>query len=160
MSQENVELARRLFPDGQDLAATFASPEARDTMRATFEPLVQPNFETVGDPGYQMLLGDPNAVSEDPTQLTGFVGIEGFLAIFSEWLSGWESWVLAPTRFIDVDEDRVLVLADVSGRSKAQQVELTIQIANVMTFGSNGRLRRLQLFLRAEDALEAAGLSE
>jgi len=157
MSEENVEMARRFYPARIDLAAVFASPEVLATLRAEFESLVDPAFETVADPSYQMLLGDPDDV-EEPTGLAVY-GLDGFTGIFAEWLSGWESWMFIPVEFIDVDESRVLVVADISGRSKAQQAEMTTRGGNLLTFG-DGRLTRIELFLRQADALKAAGLSE
>jgi hypothetical protein len=153
MSEENVELARRLYPERMDLAATFADSEALEAVQAAFKPLVHPEFEIVADPRYQMLLGEPGE------QLTVFFGIDGFVSAFREWFSEWESWVVTPTDFIDVDDNRVLVVAEISGRSKAQQIDMTVQGGNVLTFG-DGRLTRLELFFRRADALEAAGLSE
>jgi len=158
MSQENVEIARRFYPARVDLAAVFASPETLAALRAEFEPLVDPDFETVPDPRYQMLLGDPDEV-EGPSSLAVFHGLDGFTGTFAEWLSGWDSWMFSPVEFIDVDESRVLVVADISGRSKAQQAEMTIRGGNLLTFGE-GRLTRIELFLRQADALKAAGLSE
>lgn len=152
MSQENVELARRFYLGPIDLAATFADPEALEALRATFEPLVHPKFETVADPRYQMLAGGPS-------QLTGFFGLDGFVRSFGEWVGGWERWVITPTDFIEVDESRVLVVIEISGRSKAQQVDMRSQGGNLLTF-SNGRLTRLELFLSRAEALEAAGVSE
>jgi hypothetical protein len=158
MSQENVEMARRIYPTGIDLAAAFANPEALTALRTEYEPLVDPEFETVADPRYQMLLGGSDEVA-GPSGPATFHGLDGFIGTFAEWLSGWESWMVSPVEFIDVDESRVLVVADISGRSKAQQAEMTTRGGNLLTFG-NGRLTRIELFFRKADALEAAGLSE
>ena len=48
MSQENVEVARRVYPGGVDLVAAIADREA---LNATFGPLVHSDFETVTVPG-------------------------------------------------------------------------------------------------------------
>ncbi len=47
MSEENVEVVRRLFPGTVDLVATLADPGAFEATRVVFEPLVHPDFETV-----------------------------------------------------------------------------------------------------------------
>jgi hypothetical protein len=158
MSEENVEIARRIYPTRIDLAPVFANPKALAALRAEYEPLVDPEFETVADPRYQMLLGDPDGVA-GPSGLATFHGLDGFVGVFAEWLSGWDSWMVSPVDFIDVDESRVVVVADISGRSKAQQVEMTTRGGNILTFG-DGQLTRIELFFRQADALEAAGLSE
>lgn len=150
MSQESVELARGLYAASVDLAAVFADPRALAAFRAGFEPLVHPEFETVVDPDFQMLAGDPTDASRE----TPYYGFEGFTEGFGDWLSGWESWTVVPLNFIDAGEGRVVVELDITGRSRVQQVEMTSRSANVVTF-RDGRLTRLELSLRFEDALKA-----
>jgi hypothetical protein len=67
--------------------------------------------------------------------------------------------VVAPTDFIDVDENRVLVMLGVRARSKTHQVEMPVEGANLLTI-KDGRVARLELFFDRAQALEAAGLSE
>jgi hypothetical protein len=67
--------------------------------------------------------------------------------------------VVTATEFIEVDENRVLVMLDVRARSKTHQVEMPIEGANLMTL-SDGKLARLELFFDREQAREAAGLRE
>ena len=155
MSRETVELARGLYAAGVDLAAVFADPKALAAFRAGFEPLVHPEFETVVDPDFRMLAGDP----ADASRETPYYGFEGFAEGFGDWLSGWESWTVVPLEFIDAGEARVVVELDITGRSRAQGVELTSRGANVVTF-RDGRLTRLELFLRFEDALKVVGSEE
>ncbi len=81
------------------------------------------------------------------------------MATFRDWLSAWESWVVTATDFIDVNENRVLVLLDVRARSKTHHVEMPIEGANLLTL-RDGRLARLELFFDRAQALEAAGLRE
>ena len=76
-----------------------------------------------------------------------------------EWLSAWESWLITPTEFEAVDEERVLVLMEVRARSKTHRVEMPLKGANLLTI-RDGRLARLEMFLDQNEALEAAGLSE
>jgi hypothetical protein len=116
---------------------------------------VHSDFETVAVPG-AIPLSDPAA--EDPTQPT-FSGMDGFRGAFLDWLSAWESWVVTATNFIDVDENRVLVLLDVRARSKTHQVEMPIEGANLLTL-RDGKLARIELFFKRAQAREAAGLRE
>jgi hypothetical protein len=158
MSEENVEVARRLYPGPIDVAATLADREALATVRAAFEPLVHPDFETVIDPGYQMMLGDPGMDAPLGSPSISY-GIDGFVSIFREWLSAWETWVVTPTDFIDVDENRVLVMLDIRARSKTHQVEMPVEAANLLTI-KDGRGARIEFFFERGQALEAAGLRE
>jgi hypothetical protein len=155
MSRENVEIVRRLYPGPVDMVATVADPEAFEATRGVFEPLVHSDFETVTVPG-QIPLSEPG--TENPSQPT-FYGLDGFLGAFRDWLSAWESWVVTPTEFIDVDEDRVLVLIDIRARSKTHQVEMPIEGANLLTLRDR-KVARVELFFDRAEALEAAGLRE
>jgi hypothetical protein len=150
MSQENVEVVRRLYPEGLDLVAALAD---RENFDATLAPLVQPDFEIVTVPGQVPLSG---VGAEDPSRPT-FYGVDGFARSFGEWLTAWESWVITGTDLIDVDESRVLVLLDIRARSKTHQVEMPIEGANLLTL-RGGKLARVELFFDRSQALEAAGL--
>jgi ketosteroid isomerase-like protein len=155
VSQENVEVVRRIYPGPVDLVATVGGPEGFEATRVAFEPLVHPDFETVTVPGQVPLSG---AGAENPSRPI-FYGVDGFVSAFRDWLSAWESWVVTATDFIDVDETRVLVMIDVRARSKTHQVEMPIEGANLMTL-RDGKLARLELFIDRDQALQAAGLSE
>jgi hypothetical protein len=152
MSQENVELARRLFPGEVDVVAVLADRKALD---ATLGPLVQPDFETVTVPGQVPVSG---ADAQDASRPMVH-GLDGFVSGFGDWLSAWETWVVTPTDFIDVDENRVLVMLDIRARSKTHQVEMPVEGANLLTI-NDGRIARIELFFERGEALEAAGLRE
>jgi hypothetical protein len=47
MSEENVNVAKALFPAPLDVAAVFATEEALDAARLQFEHLVDPGLEIV-----------------------------------------------------------------------------------------------------------------
>jgi hypothetical protein len=158
MSQENVEIVRRLYPGTVDLVATLADPGRVEATRAVFEPLVHPDFETVAVAG-QVPLSHAGAEFPEGSSRPTYYGLDGFVAAFLDWLSAWESWAVTATDFIDVDENRVLVLLDVRARSKTHQVEMPIDAANLLTL-RDGRVARLELFFERAQALEAAGLSE
>jgi hypothetical protein len=153
MSRENVETAKMIYPGPLDLTAIFASSEALDAARAQLEPLFEPNFETVHDPtAVGLAVGDPTG--------TGVIeGVEGFIGMWREWLSVWESWVVTPTGFIDVDHQRILVLLTFEGRSQTHGAGMTLDGGNLLSF-RKGKVERLELFFKRGDALQAAGLSE
>ena len=156
MSEENVEIARRIFPGTVDLAALLSNADLLAATRAGIEPFVEPEFETVGDPS-AIPMGPIFGVEDGARGLLA-KGLDGFLDFWREWISAWESWNLGPPEFIDVDEHRVLVSYQVRARSKTDGVEVTIDGANLMTL-RDGKLARLELFFNRENALKAAGLS-
>jgi hypothetical protein len=157
MSEENVEIVRRIFPGDIDLVALFGNADLLNATRAGIEPFVEPEFETIGDPN-AIPMG-PNIGVEGARRDLFAKGIDGFLNFWRDWISAWESWNLGQPEFIDVDEDRVIVSYEVRARSKTDHVEVTIEAANLMTM-RDGKLTSLELFFNREDALEAARLSE
>jgi hypothetical protein len=152
MSQENVEIVRRLYPGTFDLVATLGNREA---LEATLGPLVHPDFETVTVRGQVPVSG---AGAQDASRPVVY-GLDGFVSGFGDWLTAWESWVITATDFIDIDENRVLVMLDVRARSKTHRVEMPVEGANLLTL-RDGRLARLELFFDRAQALQAAGLRE
>ena len=146
MSLENVELARRFYPAPIDMALVLADAEATKAFREQFEPLTQPDFETSVDPA---------AVPLGFGQ--GAYGVDGFLGIFREWVAAFQSWIAEATEFIDVDEDRVLVMCTFMARWEGQQGELRVEGANLLTL-RDGKLARIEHFLDREAALGAAGV--
>jgi hypothetical protein len=158
MSEENVEIVRALFPGTMDMAAVFADPATLSATRSQLEPWFHADFETVADPKMMPVGNLPGEVDEKSLSWT-VRGIDGFVSAWTDFLTDWEAWVVEPTEFIDLDEDRVFVLIEIRGRSKTQQVEMTVESGNVVTL-RDGKVARLQLFFERRAALEAAGLSE
>ena len=156
-----MELARRIYSDEPiDLVSVFSDPALLEGMRAQFEPFFQPDFVTVGDESEVGLeWEDQEAAVPGGSSRPTATGIEGLLTFWRDWLSNWESWVVRPAEFIDVDEQRVLVLLDVKARSKTHRVELPLPSANLLTI-REGKVARLELFTTQSAARKAAGLSE
>jgi ketosteroid isomerase-like protein len=127
----------------------------RDALDANLGPLVESDFETVTVPGQVPVSGAGTQGASPPV----VYGLDGFASGFSDWLTAWETWVVTPTDFIDVDENRVLVMLDVRARSRTHQVEMPVEGANLLTL-RDGRIARIELFFDRSQALEAAGLSE
>jgi uncharacterized protein len=131
MSQENVEIVRRLWE----------AWERRDT-------------EAV------LGLYDPAIVWESGgTGLGGsYRGHEGVRQYFREWLETFEGYDSKAETFIDAG-DKVVVGSRVRGRGKASGVEVGMpgwQVYKVR----NGLVIRVDFFQTEAEALEAAGLSE
>ncbi len=152
MSRENVELARRLYFGEVDLVAVLPDRESLD---ANLGPFVEPNFEIVTVPGQVPVSGAGTKGASPPVAY----GLDGFVSAFGDWLTAWETWVMSPTDFIDVDENRVLVMLDIRARSKTHQVEMPVDGANLLTL-RDGKVARVELYFDRSQALEAAGLRE
>jgi len=154
MSEENLNRVRQLFPAGMDLAAVFANADSLEAARAGYESSFHPDVETLVDPvAAPMVELGPDVDREAAT------GIDGFITLWRDWLTVWETWVLGPPEFVDADEDRVLVLYEVRAQSKTHQVEMRIDTGTVLTL-RDGLITRIELFFERAKALEAAGLSE
>ena len=156
-SEQNVEIVRQIFPGPLDLAALFGNADLLAATREAIEPYMEPEFETIGDPN-AMPMGPSIGVEGGPRGLFA-KGPDGFLDFWREWLSAWETWNLGPPEFIAVDENRVLASYEVRARSKTDQVELTIDAANLITV-REGKVARLELFFNRDNALRAAGLAK
>jgi ketosteroid isomerase-like protein len=158
MSQENVEVARRIFPGGLDMVALFGKADLLAATRQTIEPLVHPAFETAGDPNYIAMGPDTGVERGGPRGLLAR-GVDGFMAFWQDWLTAFEVWHIGQSDFREVDADRVLATYEVRARSKTAQVDMGFNAAHLMTF-RDGKLARVELFLNHTDALKAAGLDE
>jgi ketosteroid isomerase-like protein len=153
MSEENIAIARRFYPGTLDTVAAVADPNLIDA----FRPFVHPDFEAVFR-GRTVPLAFGPVETETSRQPTAH-GLDGFVDAWRDWLSAWDAWVVTPTEFVDVDEERVLVLMEVRARSKTHQVEMPLKAANLFTV-RDGQVARLELFLDQAEAVKAAGLSE
>jgi ribonuclease PH len=87
-------------------------------------------------------------------------GIDGMTEGFRSVLSAWEDWRAEPDEYRELDEERVLVLIDLSGRGKASGVEVDRMRAK----GANlfhirgGKVTRLAVYWDRERALADVGL--
>ncbi len=151
MSEANLEAAKALFAAPIDMTAAIATPEALDAARGHFESLFHPEFETVHDPRAAGL-----GIGQSPGEGVS-KGIDGFIALWRDYLSAWESWVVTPAGFVDVDDQRVLVLLTYQGRSKTHGAEIALDGGNLLTL-RDGKVARVELFFNRLDAVEAARL--
>jgi ketosteroid isomerase-like protein len=67
---------------------------------------------------------------------------------------------MAPERFIDVGDDRVLVFSREGGRGKGSGAEVQTHLTAHLWKLKNGRAVRMQSYWERADALEAVGLTE
>jgi ketosteroid isomerase-like protein len=136
MSEENVEIARRAY------AAALRRPV--------------PDLEVA----YELFDRD-HVLIPDTTTVEGrtFAGGEGFLAYLSDIDDAFSSWEAKIVSAEEISEDRVLVELLHSGRSRRADVPWEEPAWYLATL-RNGRIVRSEIFRRAEEALQAAGLSE
>jgi ketosteroid isomerase-like protein len=139
MSQENVELARRLYAEGDLLHATTEQIDRvfRDDLDENFE------FRLPGD------------YPEGEPVFRGRDGVDQLAAMLSET---WRDWHFEPERFLDAG-DRVVVFARIVGQGAASGVPLELETTHVWTI-RGGRATSMHVYRARSEALEAAGLSE
>jgi uncharacterized protein len=130
MSQENVEVVRRIFE-------TWS--------RGDFEAAV-----ALMDPGIEWY--DPPR-QPGPVLRVGHAGVEESLR---EWMGAWEEWNYDAHQFIDLGH-AVLQIGRQSGRGKGSQVEVADDLFHVWKL-RDGRAVEMRMFTDRAEALEALGL--
>jgi ketosteroid isomerase-like protein len=141
MSQENVEVARRLY----SLLADRGAWRRREYDHVFLE-YCSPDYELIPPPVY-------------PDAATSYRGLEGV----HEWEhlidEIWVDWDFEAERFLDAGDDVVVVFVRTSGTARQSGAPVEIAVAHVLTL-RDGRLARTEVFLDRHEALEAVGLSK
>ena len=137
MSQENVEIARRLV----------AAWNQRDL--DVFASMLDSEVEW-----RPALIGRAEGAAT-----TEYNGIEGFWRWVAETDEVMDRFWLNDREYRELGDDRALVLAVLQGRGKASGVEISAEIGQVLTF-HGGRVVSYRAYLDWTEALEALGLSE
>ena len=138
MSQENVEIVRRIYD---------AAPR-RDqaTVLALYDADVEWDTSRYGTPG-------------DMAGSGVYRGHDGLQAWFRSWYEAWAELVERAEELIDAREN-VVSVSSMRGRGRASGVEVTSkQYAGVWTL-REGKVVRVVWFPSREEALEAVGLRE
>jgi ketosteroid isomerase-like protein len=141
MSQENVELVKRLQPDGLDLVQVFS--------RSLTELVSEDDAELFID-GFEV------RVVLDELGNVARRGPEGLTAMWRDWLSPWDSFRLDVEEFIDAG-DAVVVFARVLSRTKHDGVLMEHSPAAIWWI-LEGKVAAIHFFLDRAAALEAVGL--
>jgi ketosteroid isomerase-like protein len=134
MSQENVEIVRRLwqaFVDG-----------GLDALMEYFDPEVN----------WRAMEGAPDDVGE----MQGKDAVRRYL---QDWLDTFEGITSIPTDVTDAGDDLVVAALHVTGRARLSGIETELRYAVVYTF-RDGRIVRGREYADRQQALEAAGLTE
>lgn len=139
MSEENVELARRVYIEGDLLQTTSEQIDRlfREQLDEDFE------FRLPGD------------YPEGEPVFRGRGGVDQLVAMLSET---WSEWQFEPERFLDAG-DQVVVFARIVGRGKASGAPFELETTHVWTIRA-GRAMSVHAYRDRSQALEAAGLRE
>ena len=141
MSQENVEIAK------EGVAAINEAYRTGDILpwRRQVEAVCDP--EVVLEAGTEVFTEG---------EWRGHEGAVGFVANQMEVLEG--MW-LRGDEYIDVDEDWLIVATTFGGRARHTGIAVEMDPFHVFRFRDR-KVVQWQVFLKREEALEAAGLSE
>jgi ketosteroid isomerase-like protein len=133
VTSANLELVRSLYP-------AWARGDWRSVEWA------DPEIEFVGADG--------------PTRGSA-KGLAGVAQMWREFLEAWEQWRVEPEEYRELDEERVLVLINLSGRGRTSGLE----VDRVRAKGANvfhiraGKVTRLVIYWDRDRALADVGLA-
>ena len=133
----------------------------------------QENVEIVNGAWTASIQGDLNAVLEtfdpavewDTTTFEGwpetgvYRGHDGVRRFFEEWLASWDDYEAGAEKYIDVDDERVLVFCWQRGVGRDSHAPVHMDWAQLCTL-RGGLVRRMAAYSDREAAREAAGLRE
>ena len=142
MSEENVELARRLYVEGDLL---HPSTETTERIDRVFREDLDENFE----------IHLPSDYPEGEPVFRGREGIDQLVDMLSET---WSDWHFEPERFLDAGE-QVVVFARMAGQGGASGVPFELETTHVLTIRA-GRAISVHAYRDRSEALAAAGLEE
>lgn len=131
---ENLDLVRSIYADWE--RGDFGS-----------DAWAHPRIEMV----------NPDALLPD-----NITGVTGMAQNWRDWLSTWEGFRVGADEYVELDPERILVLAHFSGRGKASGVELgqTVRKGASVFHVRGGKVTRLVLYLNRDRAFADLGLKE
>jgi ketosteroid isomerase-like protein len=147
MSQENIEIVRRMQPTEVDLVEVFRSDAAADALTADAD------VGAMSPDAVIEFVGGENAMARGE-----YRGLKGLVEGWRDWLEGWDSHVLRLEDLVDAG-DQVVALVRISGRTTRHGVEVEHAPAAVWTI-ENGTVVGISFYLDRDQAFEAAGLSD
>jgi ketosteroid isomerase-like protein len=147
MSQENVDVVKRVLLDGIDLAALFDAPDPPDPSTT----------------GIDLTAFDDDFETEFiATRVFGRVeprvwrGLSGFAESWRDWLEPYDTYYIEVEGLIDAGE-QVVSLTRAVGQTTRDGVAVEHRPGAVWSL-REGRIVRVRFFLEREEAFEAAGL--
>jgi ketosteroid isomerase-like protein len=145
MSQENVEIVRRIYA-----VMDLSVPGSVSTIGGPLE-----SIRNVIDPGIEWQ--GPREFPDLAETVYGYEGMAGYAAKIAEAL---DDYRMVPERFIDAGGDHVLVFSREGGRGKGSGAEVETHLTAHLWTLKDGKAIRMQSYWERADALEAVGLSE
>ena len=144
MSQENVEIVKAVAPpSGAELTSLFAddsgAPERLEAIASLFHAEFE--FEAHGA----------------PMAATAGSGLQELVEEWRDWIQPFETWRTELEEFVDVDDDRVLVLIRDHVRPRGGDAEIVSLGCNLWTL-RDGKVARIDFYPTRSQGLEAAGL--
>jgi ketosteroid isomerase-like protein len=149
MSQENVEVVKRVQASGVDLvellrASTVPDPSATGIDLTAFESDFETEFIA------HRVFGSIRPRASH--------GLDGFVESWRDWLEPWESYYIEVEEFIDAG-DEVVSLTRVLAQTTRDAVAVEHRPAAVWSL-REGKIVRVRFYLDRGEALQAAGLRE
>jgi ketosteroid isomerase-like protein len=145
VSQENVELVRRLYAEQGPFALPLSPDDERELLDRLFRDFYDDRVE----------IRMPSDYPEGEQGLRGRAGMARLLAMLRD---SWTEFRFEPERFIDAGE-HVMVLIRVAARGGSSGLPAEQRTAHVWAV-RNGRLASIQIYRDREQALEAVGLAD
>jgi|SRR5829696_1047065 len=146
MSEENIEVVRTVHPpSGTDLAMLYADGAQATALIEAAAPLFDRSFEF-------------EAHGATAERATG-KGLPALIAAWREWLRPFESFRTEVERFVDVDEERVLVLIRDHPRPRGTDAEIESLGCSLWTLRDR-KITRIDFYPTRSHGVEAAGLPE
>lgn len=142
MSQESVELVKRLLVDDADLVPLIRDHATYARMRAEVEALFD------ADCTFGWIAHGERAIEA--------IGLDASRQAWINWLEPWESYRAQVERIVAVD-DNVIVVFRVRGRMAGTQNDVEMMGASVYLV-RDGKVARLDHYADRAEALEAVGL--
>ena len=133
MSQQNVEIVRDAFD-------AFSRDDIEGVLQLCNENIV--------------ITQPPELPGASPQQR----GHSGVLEAFEIWPEQWDDYRIEILRIAD-HGDHVLVTTQQGGRGKQSGIQVKMEISFVFTV-RNEKIVEMKIFMREDQALEAAGLRE
>jgi ketosteroid isomerase-like protein len=133
MSEENVEIIRAMYEDWArgDFPPTFMDPDIVHSRIGAQTPDMEGEWQ----------------------------GLEAFARAFADYLHAFADLRTEAEEIIDLDDDRVLVLARQRAKGKLSGVPIDHELGELFTLRA-GKVVRYDSYWELAQALEAAGLSE
>jgi ketosteroid isomerase-like protein len=132
------------------------SQDSGEIVRRAFDAFGRGDIEAV------LSLCDEDIVITQPPELFDASrrqhGHAGVLEAFAIWPEQWDDYRIEVLRVVDLG-DHVFVATQTHGRGKQSEIEVTMEIAFVFSV-RDGKIAEMRIFMREDQALEAAGLLE